>query len=242
MNLYLTLDQYNENNVYFNDIYTKVNNPVLYKQKYDDIETGQSRVASNTMDYNIENEIEHEYDIENDIENKIENKKVKQQLYTNKKLIYSIDNISLNNINLKIKLEEVLLDNVKCIFSIIKNKNIINKIEYIEKSLLKKINTDKIPQYNIFKQFNEGIIKFTKNNELSASNSTNYSSYHNSLHNINDNIEIINLCRIENKPSHQSSSNKITPKLLSSLNIILRIIGIWINNTDYGIIFRIYTL
>jgi hypothetical protein len=81
------------------------------------------------------------------------------------RILYSTPTITLNGIYLFILLNEVSSEKYynknKCTFSINSHKELIEKIKVIEEKILKKIEiNNKIPQFKIFEQLNNGNIKF----------------------------------------------------------------------------------
>jgi hypothetical protein len=85
------------------------------------------------------------------------------------RLIYSTEYFVLNGINLFISFNDVLYEKYynkyKCIFNINNNKELLEKIKLIEENILKNANiTNKIPQYKIYEQLNNGNIKFFSDN------------------------------------------------------------------------------
>ena len=85
------------------------------------------------------------------------------------RIIYSTENISLNNITLLISFNspniEKYFNKYKCTFNTLLNNELIEQIKNIEFDLLKTIALlDKIPQYKINEQLQNGLIHFFSNN------------------------------------------------------------------------------
>ena len=81
------------------------------------------------------------------------------------RILYSTNNVTLNGIYLLIQLNDIVSEKYynknKCTFSVINHKELIEKIKTIEENLLNKIEiNNKIPQFKIFEQLNNGNIKF----------------------------------------------------------------------------------
>jgi len=86
------------------------------------------------------------------------------------KLIYSIPEVSLNGIFLLINLKNKNItkdyNKYKIIFNVCENKDIIQRIELIEKTILHKINVvNKTPRLSIYEQFKNGHLKLNLNND-----------------------------------------------------------------------------
>ena len=125
-----------------------------------------------------------------------------------RRIIYSNSYVSLNNIHLRLQLDNIKISKFyqkfKCIFDYqnIKSHNDILKITNIEKNILSKIKIkDKLPKFSILEQARNGFIKFSMVDN------------HNKL-NLND---------------------------INSINIQLKISGIWENNSEYGMTYKFCT-
>jgi hypothetical protein len=87
---------------------------------------------------------------------------------TFRRIIYSNNYVSLNNIHLKIKLDNIKISKFyqkfKCMFNYhnVSTHNDILKITNIEKLILSKIKiNDKLPKFSILEQARNGFIKFS---------------------------------------------------------------------------------
>ena len=85
-----------------------------------------------------------------------------------RRIIYSNSYVSLNNIHLRLQLDNIKISKFyqkfKCIFDYqnIKSHNDILKITNIEKNILSKIKIkDKLPKFSILEQARNGFIKFS---------------------------------------------------------------------------------
>lgn len=83
------------------------------------------------------------------------------------RIIYSNQNFILNGVYLLINLYDITCEKYyskyKCNFSILNNKQIIDKLKVIEEEILKKYNTNKLPSYKIHEQISSGYIKMFNN-------------------------------------------------------------------------------
>jgi hypothetical protein len=84
------------------------------------------------------------------------------------RILYSTNTVTFNGIYLLISFNDVIYEKYynkyKCIFNVIQNKELIDKIKTIEDVILKKIHTvNKIPQYKIYEQLKNGYIKIFQN-------------------------------------------------------------------------------
>lgn len=91
------------------------------------------------------------------------------------RILYSTLNITLNGVYLLIEINDVTYEKYynknKCIFNTNTHKELIDKIKIIEENLLKKIEIhNKIPQFKIYEQFNNGNIKFFSDNNTKNNN------------------------------------------------------------------------
>jgi len=125
---------------------------------------------------------------------------------TFRRIIYSNNYVSLNNIHLKIKLDNIKISKFyqkfKCMFNYqnISTHNDILKITNIEKLILSKIKiNDKLPKFSILEQARNGFIKFS----------------------MVDNNTVLND--------------------INSINIHLKISGIWENISEYGLTYKFCT-
>lgn len=80
------------------------------------------------------------------------------------RILYSNHNLVLNGIYIYILLNDISIEKhynkFKCIFNINLYKKLITDIKSIEENILKKINiSNKSPQFKIYEQMNNGIIK-----------------------------------------------------------------------------------
>ena len=80
------------------------------------------------------------------------------------RIIYSTPLFTLNGIYISLKIDNTSIDKYynkyKCLFNINQYKEIINKLQFFEEGLIKKIRiNDKIPQYKIYEQLKNGNIK-----------------------------------------------------------------------------------
>ena len=82
------------------------------------------------------------------------------------RIIYSTATFSLNGITLNILLNHDIIfekyyNKYKCFFNINSHKKLIELLQHIESSLLKKSNIrNKIPQFKVYEQLSSGNIKF----------------------------------------------------------------------------------
>lgn len=79
------------------------------------------------------------------------------------RIIYSTYNIVINGVYLLVTLNDITCEKYytkyKCCFNIINHREIIENIKVIEEELLKKYESDKIPQFKIYEQFKNGNLK-----------------------------------------------------------------------------------
>jgi hypothetical protein len=79
------------------------------------------------------------------------------------RIMYSTQNMTMNGVYLLIQLNDVVCEKYynkyKCIFNIMKHKELIEKIKTIEETILKKYNIKKIPFLKIYEQIRYGFIK-----------------------------------------------------------------------------------
>lgn len=79
------------------------------------------------------------------------------------RIMYSTKNMTLNGIYLFIQLNDVVCEKYynkyKCIFNIMKHKELIEKLKTIEETILKKYNVKKTPFLKIYEQIRYGFIK-----------------------------------------------------------------------------------
>ena len=84
------------------------------------------------------------------------------------RILYSTDYFTLNGLYVKFCLHginiEKFFNKYKCNFDQNLNKNYINKLIYIENTVIQTINNNKIPQYRIKDQLHSGYIKTFMNN------------------------------------------------------------------------------
>jgi hypothetical protein len=81
------------------------------------------------------------------------------------RIIYSNNKVTLNGVFLLISLNNITVDKqfnkMKCFFNVDTYKKLINDIKIIEENILSKINIpNKIPQFKLYEQMNNGSIKF----------------------------------------------------------------------------------
>lgn len=80
------------------------------------------------------------------------------------RVLYSTHNMVLNGVYLLIQLNDIVLEKYyskcKCIFNVNTHTDLINNLRIIEENILKKLSfKNKIPQYKVFEQINNGAIK-----------------------------------------------------------------------------------
>lgn len=79
------------------------------------------------------------------------------------RIFFSTDSFVLNGIYLLIKINNIICEKYytkyKCFFDTLENKQIINEIKNIEELILKKYKNNKIPQYKIYEQLQQGSFK-----------------------------------------------------------------------------------
>jgi|UniRef100_A0A6C0AQJ4 uncharacterized CHY-type Zn-finger protein len=80
------------------------------------------------------------------------------------RILYSTQNITLNGIYIVITLNNITCEKYfskyRCFFNILSHKDLLDKLQIIEESILGKYRTiDKIPQYKIYEQIKNGNIK-----------------------------------------------------------------------------------
>jgi hypothetical protein len=114
------------------------------------------------------------------------------------KIIYSTPFITFNGIYVNINLTyigiEKYFNKFKCVFDINYHKDIVERIKYIESSILNKYISNKEPQYKIYDQLKNGNIKIVTSSE-----------------------------RISN-------------------SFLLKIAGIWENESEYGLTYKFINL
>jgi len=80
------------------------------------------------------------------------------------RIIYSSPNLTLNGIYLSVTFNNIICEKYfskyRCFFNTVIHKNIIDNLKNIEENILNKYNfINKIPQYKIFEQINNGNLK-----------------------------------------------------------------------------------
>jgi hypothetical protein len=79
------------------------------------------------------------------------------------RILYSTDTMVINGIYLLIQLNDVTCEKYynkyKCNFSIVKHKELVERLRTIEEDILRKYHTSKIPSYKIYDQIKYGFIK-----------------------------------------------------------------------------------
>jgi len=136
------------------------------------------------------------------------------------KIIYSNNLITLNGLyltlNLKIINSETYFKKIKYTYDINHNYNnaILNKLYSIESSILDKYSSNKTKKYILYNTLRTGILKIFPNQS-----------------NIHNNSVVTPLI------SHTSSIQQNSNNQISSF--ILKISGIWENQTEYGITYKL---
>lgn len=79
------------------------------------------------------------------------------------RILYSTDIITFNGIYLLVNLTdctcEKFYNKIKCTFNSSNQKELIEKLKFIEEDILKKYKTNKTPSYKIYEQLSSGFIK-----------------------------------------------------------------------------------
>jgi hypothetical protein len=158
------------------------------------------------------------------------------------KIIYSTSYYSLNSILINIPFVIVRKENkfnkTKCMIDVVENKNIIEKLKCIESNILKKIGNlfhkNIEPSYKLFETLNHGILKIFYNNSSSCIQSNTESSLHSScsLHSLSSSSS-----SLQNVWETVTESKKDDNKI-KSIQVILKISGIWISENNYGLSYK----
>jgi hypothetical protein len=146
------------------------------------------------------------------------------------RILYKINTFVLNGVYLLLPLYDVRIEKYynkqKYIFDVNKNRHIVDKVKEIEETILKKACiTNKTPSFKISENITHGNLKIINYNSHSQNNNVN--KYY-------ANIDYVqtNQLQIEQEQSNDAS------KTNNNILVILKISGIWENDTSYGLTFK----
>jgi len=148
------------------------------------------------------------------------------------RILYKIKTFVLNGVYLLLHLKDVRIEKYynkqKYIFDINKNKEVIEKVKEIEETMLKKASIrNKTPLFKISENITHGNLKII-----------NYNTNYQKSTNINMNVFNKEQGKGQFIQMNQQETTEDITKINSDIYVILKISGIWENDTCYGLTFK----
>jgi hypothetical protein len=165
------------------------------------------------------------------------------------RILYKVNTFVLNGVYLLLPLKDVRIEKYfnkqKYIFDIHKNKYIVDKVKEIEESILKTANIrNKIPLHKISDNITHGNLKIINYNTMSTQQGQgnhikNGFGYIDFREKDKDNKERDNNKEKDNmNTNHITETNNHITETNTDMYVILKISGIWENDTYYGVTFK----
>ena len=168
---------------------------------------------------------------------------VKNNIISNSKFIktvYSNNIFTLNTIYIKVPIRiinyEKQYNKYKCYIDIYSNKSYINKLFYIEKEIINKINIKKPKIYDIYKQITSKTIYLFINKKLNNDNTK--------LNNDNTKLNNNNTKLNNNNTKLNNDNTELNNKIICMDDIIIndyinvKISGVWETDNNCGLTFK----